>query len=148
MATVAIPGFTGQFFTSTAAAATSAPAATAVAELKDVTLTLEAEEIDAFSKDSAGWDEKIYGKKRWSAAGSAIYVDSTAAVGQAMLWLGIVNRTNVGATFRAASSSGIIQYSGGGLVTRWELASPETDKHTFNFTVAGSGLLGRAASTS
>ena len=51
MATTAIPGFTGQMFASTAAAATSAPATNAIAELTDVTFSLEREEINAFSKD-------------------------------------------------------------------------------------------------
>lgn len=148
MPTAAIPGFTGQLFASTAAATTTSPATNAIAELKDVTLTIEREEIDAFSKDSSGWDEVIYGKARWSAAGSAIYRDSSGSTGHALLFDGLVNRTNVGLTFRAASSSGIIQYSGGGIVTRWEVASPETDKHTFSFSVRGTGSIGRAASTS
>lgn len=148
MATSAIPGFTGQLFASTAAATTTSPATNAVAELKDCTLTVEREEIDAFSKDSSGWDEKIYGKARWSISGTAIYHDSSGSTGQALMWDGLYNRTNTGITFRGASSSGIVQYSGGGLVTRWELASPDNDKHTFSFSLAGSGAIGRAASTS
>lgn len=148
MPTSAIPGFTGQLFASTAAATTAAPATNAVAELTDVTLTVNAEEINAFSKDSSGWDEAIYGKKTWSAGGSAVYKDTSGSTGQGVIWDSIYNRTSVGLTFRAASSSGIIQYSGGGIVTRWELASPDNDKHTFAFAVKGSGALGRAASTS
>ena len=148
MATTAIPGFTGQMFASTAAAATSAPATNAIAELTDVTFSLEREEINAFSKDSSGWDEVIYGKGRWSLAGTAIYHDSSGSTGQALLYDGALNRTNVGATWRAASSSGVIQYSGGGIVTRWEIANPENDKNTFNFTIRGSGAPGRATSTS
>lgn len=148
MPTSAIPGFTGQLFASTAVATTSAPATNALAELTDVTITVNAEEINAFSKDSAGWDEVLYGKRTWSASGSANYRDVTGSTGQALLWDAIYNRTNVGLTFRAASSSGIVQYTGGGIVTRWELASPDNDKHTFAFSVKGTAAFGRAASTS
>ena len=51
-------------------------------------------------------------------------------------------------TWRGASSSGILQYSGGGIMTRWELSNPEMDKNTYTFTMRGSGAIGRAASTS
>lgn len=148
MATTAIPGFTGQLFASTVAATTAAVATIAMAELQDVTLTLSREEINAFSKDSAGWDEVVYGKGSWGLTGTAIYHDSSGSTGQAIAWDALVNRTAMGVTFRGASSSGIIQYSGGGIVTQWELQSPDTDKHTFNFSLKGTGAPGRATSTS
>lgn len=148
MSTIAIPGFTGQLFVSTGAASSSAPAGNIIAECEDVTLTITADELDAFSKDSAGWDEVVYGKRKWTATGKAIYHDSTGTTGQATLWDSITNRTNLGVTWRATSSSGIIQYIGTGLVNKFELQDPNNGVVAADFSIRGTGTLIRVPSTS
>lgn len=148
MATSAIPGFTGQLFASTAAASTGAPATNAVAELQDVTLTLEMEAIPAFSKDSSGWDHSIPGKRSWSFSAKAIYHDTSGSTGQALFWDAITGRTVAGMTLRGASSSGIIMYSGGAVITQWQLGQPLDGAHVLDITGRGTDLLGRVASTS
>lgn len=149
MATQAIPGFTGQLFASTSGiASSSSPATNPVAELGDVTLSVTRDTMDAFSKDSGGWDEAIYGKGKVTVAGKAIYHDTTGSTGQALLYDAIAGRTNVGLTFRGASSSGIIQYGGAALVTKWELQDANANPMMVDFGAQLTGAPFRVPSTS
>lgn len=152
MATAAVPGFTGQMFASTSGvASSSSPAGLLIAELGDVTLSLTMEELNAFSKDSGGWDEYVPGKRAWTAQGSAIYKDvssTSASTGQPALYDAITGRTNVGVTFRTNTSSGVLQYHGAALVTKWDLRNPNNGVDTVDFGLRGTGALVRAVSTS
>lgn len=148
MATTAIPGFTGQMFLSTAVASSSAPAGTPIAELMDVTLSITRDEMEAFSKDSAGWDEVIYGKGKVSITGKAIYHDTTSSTGVAMLWDAITTRANVGATIRGSATSGIIQYTVNALVNKWDLSHPLNGVQTADFGLRVTGAPVRFPSTS
>lgn len=152
MATTAIPGFSGQLFASTAVAATSAPASTLVAELQDVTLSFEMAEMAATSKDSAAWEEFLPGLRRWGAAGKGLYHDvigtSSGSTGQSYLEMSILGRTNMGVTFRTNTSSGILQYSGGAIVTKFDIVDPLAAPAEYNFTLRGTGALTQSVSTS
>lgn len=147
-ATGAIAGLSGQMFISTGTASTGSPATNPVAELRDVTLSITAEALDAFSKGSSGWDEVIYGKRSWNAAGKAVYHDTTGSTGTALLYDAVTGRTEVGLTFRVASSSGVLMYTGNGLVEKWDLGNPVAGVNEVDFAVRGTRDIVRVASTS
>ena len=149
--TVALPGFTGFLYATSSAVGSSGAPVTAnpVAELQDVTLSITATTLDAFSKDSSGWDEGIQGKKSFDLAGKAIYRDTTGSTGQESFVGNILStsRYSVGFSLKGAASSGTLYWSGGGIVTKWDLSQPLEGVDTYDFALKGTGSIGRGTSS-
>lgn len=135
MATQALPGYNAKLAVSTDGGSTY----TDVGELRDVTLTLEADEIDATSKDSNGWREFIQGLKKWGGTAAGIYLQ--ANVGQDALYNALVNGTTVMLRFRPKSGVGNDQFIGTAVVTHYEPAGPLDNAIAVNITFRGTGAL-------
>ena len=152
MATQAIPGFSGLLFASTAAATTAAPSTTPVAELQECVISLDQVAIAATSKDSAGWDEFLPGIRKWTVTGKGYYRDmspsSSAPSGQGLIANAIMQQVKMGATFRATSSSGIMNWLGGVIVTKFALSNPLDKANEYDFAANGTGSISILPSTS
>lgn len=135
MATAAIPGFNATIEISTDGGTVYNP----VGEMRDVTLQLEMAEIDATSKDSAGWGEIIAGIQRWSVTAEGLFVDGNT--GQDALYDALTGRTLVKLRLRPRVASGLDQYVGDAYITGWENAEPLEDAVAVNITARGSGAL-------
>lgn len=136
MATAAVPGFLAKVAVSTDGGSVY----NVVGELRDVTLTLEADEIDATSKDSAGWREFIEGLKQWSGSAEALYLEANVA--QDALYNALINRTLVKLRFRPKGDQvGFKQFIGDAVITGFEPGLPTDDAIANAITFRGTGAL-------
>jgi len=137
MATSAVAGYKGKVLASTS----TAGAVTALAEVRNFTLTVEHAEIDATSHDSSGDREVIGGTGSWN--GTAEYLQVMANATHQETYDVLVARTQVLFEFYPTGSSGDGYYSGQGYFTNWELASPNDDALGTSVSMVGSGALTR-----
>lgn len=136
MATAAVPGFNAKVAVSTDGGSVY----NVIGELRDVTLTLEADEIEATSKDSAGWREFIEGLKQWGGSAEHLYLE--ANVPQDALYSALINRTLVKLRFRPKGDTvGFQQFIGDAVITGWEPALPTDDAVAVSITFRGTGAL-------
>lgn len=135
MATQAIAGYNALMYISTDGGTTY----NKVGELKDVTLTVERETIDATSHDSGGWKENIAGLGSWSASAEALYVDADA--GQDAVYNALVNGTLAKFRFLPKTGTGLEKFEGDGRIVSWELAGPNDDAAAVSIEIEGSGAL-------
>jgi len=137
MATSAVAGYRGKVLAST----TSTGAVTAIAEVKNFSLTVEMAEIDATSHESSGHREVIGGTNSWS--GSADYLQVMANATHQETYDMLVTKTLSTFEFYPTGSSGDGYYTGTGYFTNWELASPNDDALAVSISLVGSGALTR-----
>lgn len=122
---------------------------TKIAELRDVTLTVERDVIDVSSHSSSGWKDNILGLAQWSASAEALYVHSDAK--QDSLYNALVDPDNNVLTFRFVpeGSVGVVgtheKWEGQGIITSWELASPNDNASAVSISILGVGALVKAA---
>lgn len=136
MATAAIPGFVGQVFISDA----GSPADNKIGELREMTLTLEHEAIDATSHDSNRWREFIDGLRSWSISVEALYVDGDA--GQDDILAILLGDQDAFVDFRPEGSvAGDVSLSGIIKVTSYEQSGPNDDAAAVSLEFQGSGPL-------
>lgn len=137
MATAAIPGFQGQVMVST-----DGVNYTKLCELREVTITVERDTIDATSHCSAGWKENILGNAQWSASADALYVDGDA--NQTAVYDALINRTDLYFKFQPTGETpqaGDTLWSGIGIITSWELSLPNDDAAAVSVEILGKGAL-------
>lgn len=137
MATSAVAGYKGKIMASTAAGG----AVTAIAEVRNFTLSVEHAELDATSHDSSGDREVVGGTGSWS--GSAEYLHIQANTEQQEAYDVLVARTKIDLEFYPTGSSGDGYYSGDGYITGWELSAPLDDAAATNISFVGTGALTR-----
>jgi len=137
MATSAVAGYKGKVMASTSTGGT----VTAIAEVRNFTLTLEHAEIDATSHDSSGDREVVAGTGSWS--GSAEYLHVQANATHQETFDVLLKRTLVDFEFYPTGSSGHGYYSGSGYFTNWELGSPNDDATAVGVSMVGTGALSR-----
>ncbi len=113
-------------------------AAAKIAEVRNFSLTIEADEIDATSHDSSGDDESIMGKLSWSGTAEALHVQDNA--GQQALTDVLLGRTLVDFEFYPGGE-GTGWLFGSGFVDEWELGSPLGDAAAVSLAFVGDGLL-------
>lgn len=135
MPTAAIPGFNAVLAISTDGGSVY----NTIGELKDFTLTIEHNLINATSKDSAGWEEMIPGLKKWSISGGALYLNANA--GQDAAYDALVNGTKIKLRMRPRVSTGWDQYVGDAYIDNWEIANPLDDAVAVNVSATGTGAL-------
>jgi TP901-1 family phage major tail protein len=139
MATQAITGYNASLEVSTNGGTTY----TRVGELRDITLHVEADKIDASSKDSAGWREFLLGMKSWSGTAGGLFVD--ADVAQDALYAALENGTKVKLRFRPqAATSGKKQWVGDAMIMSYEIGDPMDDAVAVTIEFTGSGALARS----
>ena len=135
MATSAIPGFDGQVLISDDAGVTF----NKLGELRDMTINIEAELIDATSHDSGGWREFIAGLKNWTISHEGLYIQTN--VGQADARKALLNDTKIKVRFRPKDLATKIQFSGDAFMSSEEQANPNDDASTFATEIQGTGPL-------
>lgn len=135
MATQAIAGYNALLYVSTDGGTTYNP----IGELKDVTLTVKQDAIDATSHDSAGWKEFIPGVSEWTAKAEALYIDANAT--QDAVFNALINKTILKFRLTPKTGSGLEKFEGSGIITDWELAGPNTAAAAVSISIQGTGAL-------
>lgn len=142
MATSAIAGYKGVM--SLTSTSTAAAGLSAIAEVRNWTISVEHAEIDATSHDSSGDREVIAGTGSWSATYEVQHVQtSTDHQG---IFDALVGRTKIAAEWYPTGSSSDGYYSGIGFLTGWELSSPNDDVLAASGGFVGTGVLTRTSS--
>ena len=108
-------------------------------DLRDVTLTIEADEINADSHTSGGWGSIIPGIKRWSLSVEHLFVDANAQ--QQALRNALINSTLLAFDIRSKDSAGKEKFTGSGYILNWEFAGPQDDAAAISVEVKGDGAL-------
>lgn len=139
MPTGAIPGFNAKLAVSTDGGSVYND----IGEMRDVTLTVEADEIDATSKDSAGWREFLEGLTQWGGTAEGLWLDVNT--GQDAVYNALVAKTTVMLRLRPKTGAGLDQYIGTAIITGYEVANPLDDAVAVNITFRGTGALAKSA---
>lgn len=105
---------------------------------KDATLTVDADTIDATTKDEGDWRVYLSGLKTWSVSCDGLYVDGDAA--QQALINSFYTGTPVEIKM-AKSGTGAFTASGQAIVTHLEIAAAMEDAVTFSVEFQGTGAL-------
>ena len=143
MATSAIAGYKGVFrltSTSTAAAGLSD-----IAEVRNFSIDVTHDPIDATSHDSSGDKEIIAGTGSWTATAEMLHVQ--ASTDHQAVFDSLTGRTKIFAEWYPTGSSSDGYYSGDGFLTNWGLNAPNDDVLTANISFDGTGTLTRSASS-
>lgn len=135
MPTQAIAGFQGKVLISTDGGTNYI----VLGEMREATLSIEAEELDATSFDSGGWSEFVSGLKSWEVESEGLYVQADA--GQDALYNALVNGTKVKVRLLPKDGAGNKGFQGDAIVTSWELNPPVDDVVTVSATFRGTGAL-------
>lgn len=141
MATNALAGYKAKLMFSTS----TGGSVTALAELRDYTLSLEHSEIDATSHDSSGTREVIAGTDQWSGSAEVLHVMSNATHKNAFDLL--TGKTKFDMEFYPTGSSSDGLFSGSAFFTTFEMGAPNDDARAVNVSFVGSGALTRSSSS-
>ncbi len=140
MATSSLAGYKAILTVSTA----TGQAKTALAELRDYTMTLEHAEVDATSHDSSGTREVVAGTDNWTGSAELLHVQAEATHKE--VYDVLFNKVLVDMEFAPTGSSSDGTYSGSGFVTGFELGAPNEDALNSNINFVGTGALTRNSS--
>lgn len=140
MATQAIAGYNAQLLIEV-----STGVSTAIGEMKDVTLTVEADEIDVTSHNFNGWKASIPGARKWSCTADALYVASDTV--QDKLYDALVASTILKVKFQPKVGSTMDEWTGDAYIIHWELAGPTDDAAAISIELSGAGPLTKATQT-
>lgn len=140
MATSALAGYKAILAFSTSS---TGGALTAVAELRDYTMSVEHAEIDATSHDSSGDREIIAGTGSWSGTAELLTVMGNATHQSAYDML--VARTKFAAEFRPTGSSSDGYFSGALFLTGLDMSAPNDDAFATSISFVGTGVLTRSS---
>ena len=138
MSTQAIPGFIAKLRISTDGGSNYYE----VGELRDVTLTVERDTIDATTHTDQGWKANLQGLAQWSASAEYLYLKTDAQ--QDALYDALVNRTPFKVKLLPEgnpATSGDEQFDGDAIITSWELAGPLDDAAACSVEILGDGAL-------
>lgn len=145
MPTSASAGFNGQVYVSIDAGLTFIP----VGEVKDCTVTITQDDLDATSYDSVGWKERIVGLKSWEMSMEALYINQSfrGNIGQVNLQDSLLGGQVVRWQVLPLRGYGDIGYVGDGFVNSWACNIPVDDVVSLSLNVMGSGYLDTYQST-
>lgn len=136
MPTQAIAGYNGKVYESIDGGSNYRE----IGELRNVTLRIHTDMIDATSHASAGDKEVIPGIRSWDADFEYLYISSDAA--QDEIDSAVANRTKVLFRFDPESTaSGKERWSGSGYFEDVELQGPTADAAIRNGKITGTGAL-------
>ena len=145
MSTAALPGFLSQVYLSFDAGSSFNP----VGELRDVTLSIERDTIDASSHNDQGWKANLQGLAQWSMSAEYMYLKADAP--QNALYAALINRTPFKVRYYPEgthpATAGQDQWDGDAIITSWELAGPNDDVQATSVEVLGDGALTQSTAT-
>lgn len=112
-----------------------------VGEVRDATITISQDAIDATSFDSVGWHENIVGLKAWEATLEALYINQSYSgnIGQVNLQNALLGAQVIAWQFIPRFSIGDIGYVGSGFVNNFEVNIPVDDAVSLSIGITGSG---------
>lgn len=148
MATAAITGRKAYIRASTASASTATTSQTALAELQNYTLTVNADTIDVTSHDSAGWKEVLTGIRNFSWSADLVYLSTGAGQGAlraALLTSAAAGPGLVNITFMQTTATNAKKYQGKTRLTSFELTHDTNNAVLGKMSGVGSGALTRVA---
>lgn len=137
--TSASAGFRGQVYVSIDGGTNFIP----VGEVKDATITITRDEIDATSFDSVGWKENIVGLASWEMSMEALYINQSyrGNIGQVNVQNSLFGGQTVQWKLLPLVGAGNIGYQGDGFVNSFEVGVPVDDAVTVSISVMGCGYL-------
>ena len=97
---------------------------------------------DAFSKDSAGWDEVEYGKKSWELSGTSKFRFDEPNAGADDILLAMISGTKVAVKF-STEVSGDWKISGTGLIDDFKFGGGAEETTTFQYHIKGTGAFAK-----
>ena len=145
MATAAIQSRLGLIGLSTGAAVGGTDT---LAELRNCTLTVTRDMIDATSNDSSGWRNIIPGTASWTARAEALYVPSTTAA-QFLLRRAHSSGSSMSFLFMpSTAASGTYAWTGTAHISSWEIAGTDPNgPFAMSVEIAGHDALTESTST-
>jgi predicted secreted protein len=117
-----------------------------IAEMKEVTIRIEADVIDVSSHSTIGWKDNINGLKQWSGTTNYLYIATDAT--QDAIYDALIGGTSLSFVFTPrgdAAAEGDDTWEGSGKITSWELAGPNNDASAAAVDILGTGALSRVA---
>lgn len=119
---------------------------TALAELRDYTISVQHNEIDVTSHKSSGDREVIAGIGQWSGSADMLSL-TTDATERSMIDV-LLGRIAIDFEFLPTGSSSDGYFSGTGFVTGYDLSAPNEDALGCSISFVGDGVLARSSSQS
>ena len=138
MATQAIAGYNALLYISDDGGTTYSK----IGELRDVTINVNLDAIEATSHDSGGWREFLPGLSQWGASAEALYVDADA--GQDKVFSALDGKSTVKFRFTPKTGTGLEKFEGDGIITSWELSGPNDDAAAVSIEIQGTGALSKS----
>jgi predicted secreted protein len=115
---------------------------TVVGGQSDCNLTINGEEIELSSKDTAYWKEFLAGRADWTVGGSGIVMFDTTAhlleTSQKAIYTAITTGQTVAVEI---ALTGTLKFAGSGFFTNMSLAAPDNAAATMSWTVRGTTAL-------
>ncbi|MCF0059936.1 phage tail protein [Dyadobacter chenwenxiniae] len=112
----------------------------AIADSRDLTVSISVATIDVSTRDSLGWRELIGGQRSWTAQLSGVvdYTEGTNEVGVASLVELEVLRAPIDLLF-GNTVTGSQTYAGKGIITSVETSAPYEDAVEWTASIEGTG---------
>lgn len=112
---------------------------TAIAKVREATLSIETDTIDTTNFDTNGWAENVPSFRSWSVDCEALYVSGD--VSQEDLEDALFANTPLTVVLYPKDSASGKGYKGTAYVTSFEVGVPVDDAVSISFTLTGSGAL-------
>ena len=97
---------------------------------------------DAFSKDSAGWDEVEYGKKSWEMSGTSKFRFDEPNTGPDDLLVAMISGTKVAIKF-STEAAGDWKVSGTAIVDDFKFGGGAEETATYQYHFKGTGAFAK-----
>jgi TP901-1 family phage major tail protein len=120
---------------------------TLVAHATSAQLSMNVEMMGATTKDSAGWEESLPGRKSWSLSGDFLFAFSASSNKVFNdVFAAIESKTKLAIVF-GTFVSGDTHYSGNCYVESAELSAGVEDNATYSLTLRGTGAISKGTYT-
>lgn len=129
----AIAGYEGGLYT------TEGSTETALAKVKEATLSISADTIDTTNFDTDGWAENIPSFRSWSVDATLLYVPEDTT--QEDLEDALFANSPVTVVLYPKDAASMKGYKGTAYITSYEVGDPVDDAVTISVTLTGSGAL-------
>lgn len=144
MPTQAIAARAGVLALSTGAAAGNA---NTLAELRNIRIRVNHDQIDATSNDSSGWNEYLRGSRGWTATAESLYASSSGMTYH-IFADAVINDYAVSVLFQpTTAATATYCYTGTAHITDFEIGGDSKGLFVNNVNLQGTGALTYATST-
>lgn len=115
--------------------------------LRDTSLEISADSIDASSKDNGGWGESLPGPRSWTASPSIVVKNTNEGDGIIENWMldEELQAQKPALRFAFVNTADKSFYDGWGVVTSYSIEAPHDDVVTKSIEITGSGPITKRA---